>query len=122
MSAESRHNFAPAIAIVASIVLMGAVLWLEGRLVFCSCGVFRVWSGDPCSSTNSQQLFDPYSFTHILHGFLLFWLLTLIVRSLKPARRLAPSWQLWVAVTIEAAWEMFENTSFVIDRYRAETA
>lgn len=111
-----RRSFAPIVAIVASLVVLALVLWLEGRSVFCSCGVFRVWSGDTCSSTNSQQLFDPYSFTHILHGFGLFWLVTLI------ARRAAPVWRLWLALALEAAWEVLENTQFVIDRYRAETA
>ena len=111
-----RRSVAALIAIAASLFLLVLLLWLEGRFVFCTCGVFRVWSGDTCSSTNSQQLFDPYSFTHVLHGFLLFWLVALVLR------RAAPVWQLWLALTLEAAWEVFENTRFVIDRYRAETA
>jgi uncharacterized protein DUF2585 len=116
-----RRSVAPFIASAASLFLLALLLWLEGRFVFCTCGVFRVWSGDTCSSTNSQQLFDPYSFTHILHGFLLFWLVALSARGIK-ARQLAPAWQLWLALTLEAAWEVFENTPFVIERYRAETA
>jgi len=117
MTASSdRSSLAPFIAIAAALVLMGVALWLEGRSPFCTCGVFRVWSGDTCSSTNSQQLFDPYSFTHILHGVVLFWLVALVLR------RAAPAWQLWLGLTLEAAWEVFENTRFVIDRYRAETA
>jgi len=31
-------------------------------------------------------------------------------------------WQLWVAVSIEAVWEVLENSEFVIRRYREETA
>ena len=116
-SNADRRSLAPIVTIAVTLVLMGLLLWLEGRSVFCSCGVFRVWSGDTCSSTNSQQLFDPYSFTHILHGFVLCWLIALTLR-----RRVAAAWQLWVAITLEAAWEVFENTQFVIDRYRAETA
>lgn len=116
-SNADRRSLAPIVTIAATLALMGLLLWLEGRSVFCSCGVFRVWSGDTCSSSNSQQLFDPYSFTHILHGFVLFWLIALVLR-----RRVAAVWQLWLAITLEAAWEVFENTQFVIDRYRAETA
>src|SRR5690242_11666696 len=116
-SNAERRGFVPIIAIAASLVAMGLLLWLEGRSVFCSCGVFRLWSGDTCSSTNSQQLFDPYSFTHVLHGFALFWLIALTLR-----RRVSGVWQLWLAITLEAAWEVFENTQFVIERYRAETA
>ena len=115
-SKPNRAHLASIIAIAASVFSMALLLWLEGRFVFCSCGVFRVWSGDTCSASNSQQLFDPYSFTHVLHGFLLFWLVALL------ARRLVPAWQLWLGLTLEAAWEVFENTRFVIDRYRAETA
>lgn len=119
---QDRRSVAALIAIAASLFLLALLLWLEGRFAFCTCGVFRVWSGDTCSSNNSQQLFDPYSFTHVLHGFLLFWLVALIARGIKPGRHLAPAWQLWLALTLEAAWEVFENTRFVIDRYRAETA
>ncbi|HEY8410566.1 MAG TPA: DUF2585 family protein [Pyrinomonadaceae bacterium] len=115
-SKTDRARLASIIAIAASVLSMALLLWVEGRFVFCSCGVFRVWSGDTCSASNSQQLFDPYSFTHVLHGFFLFWLVALL------ARRLAPAWQLWLGLTLEAAWEVFENTRFVIDRYRAETA
>jgi hypothetical protein len=82
----------------------------------CACGEFRFWVGDTCSSSNSQQLFDPYSFTHVLHGFLLFWLITLLLRRLAPGR------QFLLALALEAAWEVFENTRFVIERYRTETA
>jgi hypothetical protein len=112
---SERRGIAPIVAIAATLVLLAVSLWLEGRLAFCECG-FRIWSGDTCSATNSQQLFDPYSFTHILHGFALFWIVTLLWSRAKPA------WQFWLALTLEAGWEVFENTSFVIDRYRAETA
>lgn len=85
-------------------------------MFFCGCGEFKFWVGDTCSSSNSQQLFDPYSFTHLLHGFLLFWLLLLL------ARRVGPGWQFLIALALEAAWEVLENTRFVIDHYRTETA
>lgn len=111
-----RSTLAPIIGIAAVTLLMALLLWLEGRLLLCACGEFKIWIGDTCSSNNSQQLFDPYSFTHILHGFLLFWVVVLLFR------KLAPAWQLAIALALEAAWEVFENTPFVIDRYRAETA
>ena len=59
---------------------------------------------------------DPYSFTHLLHGFLLCGLLALTVP------RLSVVWQLWLAVSIEAVWELIENSEFVIRRYREQTA
>jgi hypothetical protein len=93
-----------------------AVLRLEGRLWICSCGNVLVWVGQACSSNTSQHLFDPYSFTHVLHGFLFFWLIAWIVPRLKAGR------QLILAVAVEAAWEILENTNFVIERYRTATA
>lgn len=95
---------------------MAFLLRFEGRLLICSCNRLLVWVGDICSSNNSQQLFDPYSFTHVLHGFLLFWIISLLFR------RVAPQWQMSLALLCEAAWEVFENTPYVINRYRTETA
>lgn len=36
--------------------------------------------------------------------------------------RLRAGWQLALAVVLEVVWEVFENTNFIIDRYRSETA
>ena len=82
----------------------------------CSCGTLQVWAGEVCSSDNSQHLLDPYSFTHVLHGFLFFWLIAWL------APRLNSNWQLTLAIAVEALWEVFENTDFIINRYRSETA
>ncbi len=106
----------PALAIVASFVATAILLRLEGRLWICSCGKVLVWAGKVCSAGNSQHFLDPYSFTHVLHGFLFFWLIAWLVP------RLPSSWQLTLAIAVEALWEVFENTNFIIDRYRSETA
>ena len=105
-------SIATALVLLATIVL----LRLLGRSFLCSCGHFAVWVGDWCSSNTSQQLLDPYSLTHILHGFLFFWLIALLFR------RMPRLWQVWLALLLESAWEVFENTSFVINKYRTETA
>lgn len=98
------------------VLLMVVLLRAQGRLFICACGQFEIWTSDICSSDNSQQLFDPYSFTHVVHGFLFFYLMVLAFK------RLAPSRQLLLAIALEAAWEVFENSSFVIERYRTATA
>lgn len=114
--------------IVVLVPLVALALWAEGRLFVCDCGRFAFWVGDTCSSQNSQQLFDPYSFTHILHGVLLYWLIALVFKSRGPrsegglSSALSPEWQLSLAAVLEALWEVVENTNFVIDRYRAQTA
>lgn len=98
-------------------VLAGAVYQLrsQGRLWLCACGYFLLWSGNVLSSDNSQHLLDPYSFTHMLHGFLFWWLLVWILP------RLSIIWRLTLAVSIEALWEVIENSNFVIQRYREAT-
>jgi uncharacterized protein DUF2585 len=113
---KDRHR--RALIIATGIVLLALIVLLrvEGRMFLCACGHFAVWVSDWCSSNTSQQLFDPYSLTHILHGFLFFWLITLLFR------RMPRAWQLWLALLLESAWEVFENTSFVINKYRTETA
>jgi len=92
------------------------VLRWQGRLWLCSCGHFRLWLGDAWGAETSQQLFDPYSFTHVLHGFAFAGLLALLLP------RAGWRWRLALAVAAEAAWEVFENTEFVINRYRETTA
>lgn len=104
------------VAIGLVLLLVVVLLRAEGRMFICTCGQFAVWTSDTCSSNTSQQLLDPYSFTHVLHGFLFFWLIALLFR------RMNSSWQICLALLLEGAWEVFENTRFVIDKYRTETA
>jgi hypothetical protein len=52
----------------------------------------------------------------VLHGFAFFWLIAWL------ASRLDSKWQLTLAVALESLWEVFENTNFIIDRYRSQTA
>ncbi len=100
----------------ALLLVTMALLRGEGRLWFCACGRLWLWAGNICSADNSQQLFDPYSFTHLLHGFVYCWLLAWLAPRVRPLRRL------WLAVTLEALWEVVENSPFMIARYREATA
>ena len=111
-----RSKFLYAAATTLVVLLMIVLLRAQGRLALCACGYFQIWTSETCSANNSQQLFDPYSITHLLHGFLFFWLMTLLFK------RYTPAWQIWIALLLESAWEVFENSRFVIDRYRTATA
>jgi len=88
--------------------------WM-GRKLWGTSGVAGLWSGDIWSSHNSQFLFDPYTFTHITHGVLLYGLLSL------GGKRFPVSTRLLLAVGLETGWEVLENTNMVIERYRTET-
>jgi len=102
----------------AILVLIVAVAGLElamGRTPAYSRGPIRLWSGDINSAENSQQLLDPYSFTHVSHG-VVFYALTRL--ALGPQRVMLRA---IVAIAAEAAWEVYENTDTVINRYRTAT-
>ena len=113
---NDRRKVVLSVATVLVLLALIALLHAEGRIFVCACGHFAVWVSDWCSSNTSQQLLDPYSFTHVLHGFLFFWLITLLFK------RMPRAWQFLLAMLLESAWEVFENTSFVINKYRNETA
>ena len=113
--AVARWKWTPWIATFA--VLVGTVLQLHwaGRLWWCACGESNLWSGDPQNSHSSQHLFDPYSFTHLLHGILICGFLV------WAWQRLSWAWSLWATTFLEALWELLENSQFVIQRYRSVT-
>jgi hypothetical protein len=113
---SDRRSIWPWLAIVLTLAAATFKLYYQGRLWLCSCGQFLLWVGEARSFNTSQHLLDPYSFTHVLHGFVLFWLLGWFAPCLSWA------WRLWLAVMAEAVWEVIENSDFVIQRYRAAGA
>jgi hypothetical protein len=118
ISVPSAQRLTPqvcALVIAGLIALQAAMLFLLGRNVICTCGTVKLWHGVVQSSENSQHLFDWYSLTHVLHGLWLYVFGWLLLRRWPVAARLI------LAVALEAGWEIIENTSFVIERYRAGT-
>jgi hypothetical protein len=117
--ADSRKPLAlggPIIATFFIILFLILGLAIEGRNFWCRQGDLAIWvSAAWNSSHTSQHFLDPYTFTHILHGVALFWITALIFRHSGPKTRFV-----W-AMILEAAWELFENSDFIIERYRANT-
>jgi hypothetical protein len=111
-SPRERSWFAVALAVIAAAAV---TLLLMGRTPICRCGYVKVWHGVVFSAENSQHIADWYTFSHIIHGFAFYGLLWLAARRLPIGARLV------LAVALESAWEIFENTDFVINRYREAT-
>ncbi len=111
-----RKCIRPWLVIVVTVAFAVLLLRYEGRSWLCSCDRLFLWVGDAWSRDTSQHLLDPYSFTHVLHGVVFGWLILWL------APRLPWAWQLWLAVAVESAWELIENSEFVIRRYREGTA
>jgi hypothetical protein len=113
---ELRQNPAAFIAMASLLVVTVVLLkYQEGHVWWCRVGDLSPWSSDIWTAHNSQHLLDPYSFTHVLHGVLEFWLISLVFR------RVPLAWRLFMSFTIACSWELAENSSLVIERYRADT-
>jgi len=94
---------------------MAAGLVGLGRNLICQCGYVKLWHGQVISSENSQHILDWYSPSHVLHGLVFYMALHLLLP------RMNIGWRLVLAAAIEAAWEIIENTSWIIDKYREDT-
>jgi hypothetical protein len=114
---EPIRSLATRRTLLAAVVLMIAfvgLLYFEGRPWWCKHGL-GLWTVAWTRCT-SQHFLDPYALTHVLHGILFYWLLYPL------AEKLALHWRVFTALALEVGWELLENSPWVIDRYRQDTA
>lgn len=113
---KSKHPYIIVASLAFFLTSMVFYLHTQGRLWIASSGVMKIWVGDAFSPDNSQQLLDPYSFSHFLHGVIFFFVLNLFFKKFSIQSRLV------AAAMLEGCWEMLENSAMVINRYREATA
>ena len=103
----------PIIVLAGVIGLAVAILLVMGRPPISTSGAVTLWGR--VGPEQSQMLLDWYTPSHIVHGFLFYALLHVAAPRWPVERRFL------VALLVEAAWEVFENTPMIIDRYREAT-
>lgn len=112
---QSRLTRSWLLASFGIVVLAAIILFFMGRVPYCECGYVKLWQGVVASAENSQHIADWYSFSHIIHGILFFAAGYLLFQRYSLGLRLL------LATLVESAWEVFENTPFIINRYREIT-
>jgi hypothetical protein len=113
----SKPNLLPLGLAFAALVLMIVVLRVQGRIWWCKFGDYAIYVNEAWNSSHTSQHFlDPYTFTHILHGVMFFWLAGVLFS------KLSAGWRFLIAVGAEAAWEVLENSAYIIEKYRENTA
>ncbi len=102
------------LAVISLVILQASGLYLMGRPPVCACGSLRLWSGGVFSPQTSQQIADWYSFTHIEHGLILYFIGWFFIPGVGVLNRFL------LAFTIEISWELLENTPWFVQLYRKQ--
>jgi hypothetical protein len=95
------------------IAATAGLLYYNGRSLICPCGTVEFYAFNRGSGHDSQHFLDIYAFSHILHGLLFYLAIWIVGRGRVPLL-----WALLIATALEGAWELFENSQYIINRYK----
>jgi len=81
-----------------------------------------IWHRDWYGDNVSKYPFDPYSFTHFLHGIIMFAMFGWWPHTYYPDT-IEAWWWMWlvgaaIQFCIELTWEAVENSEYVINKFR----
>lgn len=110
------RKLSPLVAFViwlGGVALLAGLLYYNGRSPICACGTVKFFDVGGFAGEDSQHIFDWYSFSHILHGLIFYFFIWLIGRG-----RVSLAAGLLIATAIEGAWELFENSAYIIQKYK----
>ena len=113
MVACKRNQFTPITrnkAICEQLIIYSRVMELSAARAFHNGYWWPLYTTEWYAPRVSQPMFDPYSLTHIIHGFLMQLMLV----------NFAGFWEggLAIATGVEMTWESFENSDFIMERFR----
>jgi hypothetical protein len=104
----------PTVLIWAVVIAVTAgLLYYNGRSLICPCGTVEFYAVNRGAGHDSQHFFDIYAFSHILHGLLFYLAIWAVGRGRIPLLA-----GVLIATVMESGWELFENSKFIIDRYK----
>ena len=107
----------PALLIGLGILAITAgLLYWAGRSLICPCGTVKLFDFFPNPAEDSQHIFDWYTFSHILHGLIFYFLIWLVGRGRVPF-----TVGILIALVLESGWELFENSQYIINRYQSQS-
>ncbi|KAJ6645700.1 UPF0314 protein [Pseudolycoriella hygida] len=104
--------------VIGLFALQSVVLFLMGQPLLPSTGLVFFYN-DIYGPGNSQNISDWYTFTHILHGFI-FYYVTYGIGLLLPV--ITVNYGYLISLSSAVTWEIVENTPCVINRYRQTAA
>ncbi len=114
--ANSKMEAKTSLLLTSSVVALTVAIMLKmGRPLSYKNAFPKLW-GSLHTDETSQQLFDVYSWTHISHGILFYFATAALLKS-TPSFPLS----LLIAVSLEAIWEIAENSDYIINKYRSQT-